>query len=304
MATKRQITTYKNRFMKAVKEKDWDKVGDAIGWLTQLDETERDAAFQDLLDFLNKEIKSKDDEAILFFYRGNAKANLKKYDEAIADYDKAINLKPDNASAYNNRGIAKAELKKYDEAISDYDKAINLKPEDASAYNNRGIAHFQLDEIDKALKNIERAMEIAPSPQYIKMLTEMAHIQGWKNKSHHFGKGELELRRKDEVAQLSHVMACGASIAFIILLIITFILPFHCSDRCFSLWGQYPYGLFTLIGLFLYTPIAVLIFRIRQTHNLERITHEHEYPLARSSAELLKTEPISNLASTMPPLVL
>ena len=63
-----------------------------------------------------------------------AKAHLKQYTEAIADYDKAIELDPKLAPAYMNRGVAKYNLKQYSEAIADYDKAIELDPDYAPAY--------------------------------------------------------------------------------------------------------------------------------------------------------------------------
>ena len=77
---------------------------------------------------------------IAYSNRGNAKAALERYDDAITDYDEAIRLKPDYAEAYSNRGIAKAALGRYDDAIADYDEAIYLKPDLAAAYYNRGIA--------------------------------------------------------------------------------------------------------------------------------------------------------------------
>ena len=40
----------------------------------------------------------------------NAKAELGRHDDALADYDEAIRLKPDDAEAYKNRGAAKAAL--------------------------------------------------------------------------------------------------------------------------------------------------------------------------------------------------
>ena len=52
--------------------------------------------------------------------RGIAKAHLKQYTEAIADYDKAIELEPNLVEAYTNRGNAKTNLKQYSEAIADY----------------------------------------------------------------------------------------------------------------------------------------------------------------------------------------
>ena len=45
-----------------------------------------------------------------YLNRGNAKASLKQYNEAIKDYNQAIKLNPKHAKAYNNRGSAKARL--------------------------------------------------------------------------------------------------------------------------------------------------------------------------------------------------
>jgi protein O-GlcNAc transferase len=36
--------------------------------------------------------------------KGNALNELKRYDEAIAHYDKALSLKPDYAEAWSNKG--------------------------------------------------------------------------------------------------------------------------------------------------------------------------------------------------------
>ena len=44
------------------------------------------------------------------------------------DYDKAIVLNPKYAIAYYNRGTAKFDLKKYEEAIKDYDEGPCAEP--------------------------------------------------------------------------------------------------------------------------------------------------------------------------------
>ena len=61
--------------------------------------------------------------------RGNVFADLKRYDDAFAAYDKALALKPDLAEAWGGRGNVFADLKRHDDAFAAYDKALALKPD-------------------------------------------------------------------------------------------------------------------------------------------------------------------------------
>ena len=45
-----------------------------------------------------------------------------------ADYDQAIRLDPDNAAAYSNRGNAKAQLGRHEDAIADCDQSDPPEP--------------------------------------------------------------------------------------------------------------------------------------------------------------------------------
>jgi tetratricopeptide (TPR) repeat protein len=109
-------------------------------------------------------MKGKDrDEAIEYFNRGVAKAELGKYEEAIKDYDRAIEEDPDFAVTYCNRGIAKAELGKYEEAIQDFDIAIEKDPNYAKVYCNRGTAKSYLKKYEEAIEDYDRAIEKDPN---------------------------------------------------------------------------------------------------------------------------------------------
>ena len=70
--------------------------------------------------------------------------NLTLADELIG---KAIEINPNVASAYSNRGNALKELKRLDDALANYDKAIALKPDYAEAFNNRGSTLKEMKEI-------------------------------------------------------------------------------------------------------------------------------------------------------------
>jgi predicted O-linked N-acetylglucosamine transferase (SPINDLY family) len=60
--------------------------------------------------------------------KGGTLYELKRYEEAIAHYDKALSLKPDYHEAWSNKGVTLNDLKRYEEAIAHYDKALSLKP--------------------------------------------------------------------------------------------------------------------------------------------------------------------------------
>jgi len=62
----------------------------------------------------------------ILFNRGNAQAELGRYEEALQDYNKAVRCAPksDRWRILFNRGNANAALKKYEDALQDYDKAV------------------------------------------------------------------------------------------------------------------------------------------------------------------------------------
>ena len=56
-------------------------------------------------------------------------ADLKRYDEAFAAYDKALSIKPDLAEAWLGCGSVLHSLKHHDEAFAAYDKAFAINPD-------------------------------------------------------------------------------------------------------------------------------------------------------------------------------
>ena len=49
---------------------------------------------------------------------------LKRFEEALASYDRALKLRPDYADALSNRGVTLHELKRFGEALASYDRAL------------------------------------------------------------------------------------------------------------------------------------------------------------------------------------
>jgi len=92
--------------------------------------------------------------------RGNAYREMKKYREALQDYNQAISIDPQFIVAYNNRGNVYYDQQNYQMAIRDYNKAISLNSSYNRAYLNRGLAYLQLKRSDLACQDFTRACQL------------------------------------------------------------------------------------------------------------------------------------------------
>ena len=70
------------------------------------------------------------------------------------------------AEDYFNSGYVKAELKKYREAIQDYNKVIKLNPKDFEAYNNRGLTKITSGQKDSGCLDLSKAGELGFAKAY------------------------------------------------------------------------------------------------------------------------------------------
>lgn len=76
--------------------------------------------------------------------------NYSKLDEAEAAFNKAVKYDKSNFEAYYYRGCVKVNMKRYQDAIADFEKTIELKPDYADAYFNIGRVYFILNDEDQA----------------------------------------------------------------------------------------------------------------------------------------------------------
>ena len=81
-------------------------------------------------------------------------SEFKKAEETLT---KAIKYDKNNFEAYYYRGCARVNALKYDEAIADFEKAIELKPDFADAYFNLGRTYYMKHDEDKACENYKLA---------------------------------------------------------------------------------------------------------------------------------------------------
>ena len=74
-------------------------------------------------------------------------SEFKKAEETLTE---AIKYDKNNFEAYYYRGCARVNAIKYDEAIADFEKAVELKPDYADAYFNLGRTYYMKHDEDKA----------------------------------------------------------------------------------------------------------------------------------------------------------
>jgi tetratricopeptide (TPR) repeat protein len=99
-------------------------------------------------------------DAVLLNCRGSVLRDLGRLDEALGDLDLAISLAPNLVEALNNRGNVLQDMGRLDEALADYDRAIALKPDNADAFSNRGNLHHLLGHDDLAILDYEKAIAL------------------------------------------------------------------------------------------------------------------------------------------------
>jgi tetratricopeptide (TPR) repeat protein len=68
-------------------------------------------------------------------------------EKKIEYFDKVLKLKPDFAGAWNLRGLEYVILKRYEEAIASFDKALEIRPVYPEARYNKEDAETELRKI-------------------------------------------------------------------------------------------------------------------------------------------------------------
>ncbi len=125
------------------------------------------AAFEKARSF--KEFKDAD----FYISAGLAYGIGKKYDQAVADFNRAISIDPSNAEAYNNRGLYLTEKGSIDSALVNFDQAIKLKNDFYQAYYNKGNALAKAGNFSGAVAQYQESMKFKPG--YIDALLNMGN---------------------------------------------------------------------------------------------------------------------------------
>lgn len=99
----------------------------------------------------------------IYYNRGTEFGQLKRYNEAIADFSKAIAIWPLDF-VYGNRATAYYFLGKYQEALRDFDRAIKLNPDNVNSYYGRSLTYRALGNYPAAQDDAKKSCALGICP--------------------------------------------------------------------------------------------------------------------------------------------
>jgi tetratricopeptide (TPR) repeat protein len=74
-----------------------------------------------------------------------------QFDKSVADLTKYLNYNPNDAEYRFNRGLSYMSLKKYNEAINDFNLTLQSNPQFWQVYDSRSTAYAILGDTTRAL---------------------------------------------------------------------------------------------------------------------------------------------------------
>ena len=92
--------------------------------------------------------------------RGIALRELKRYDEALADFNRIEEIAPYYLRTYINRAGIYMRQSKFESAIKDFDTYLSFEPNDGDMLQGRGVAHYYLGNYQEALRDYDLSISL------------------------------------------------------------------------------------------------------------------------------------------------
>jgi tetratricopeptide (TPR) repeat protein len=96
------------------------------------------------------------------FEAGQRAFEDRRYEQALADYERSLALQPDVPYVLTGRALALMHLDRDEDALAAFERALEIEPEQGIIYANRGILLDRLGEHERALADYEHALRLDP----------------------------------------------------------------------------------------------------------------------------------------------
>jgi tetratricopeptide (TPR) repeat protein len=134
--------------------------------------------------------------------QGEALAQAKKNEEALAEFDQAIGLDPNNSKALFGRGLLYQGEQQHQLAIDDFTAANGLEPQQSGPLLARAISYLALNKAREAAVDLDEAVQADPQNEQIWTNRGLAYERlGDRTKAASYYGRAVSLRPADEAAR-------------------------------------------------------------------------------------------------------
>jgi tetratricopeptide (TPR) repeat protein len=85
---------------------------------------------------------------------------MRRYEEALADFNRAIELDPSHNQDFVSRGEIYRLTRRYDQALADFNRAVELDPDNFWAVARRGKTYLRMKRYGATLADLKRMIKL------------------------------------------------------------------------------------------------------------------------------------------------
>ena len=116
--------------------------------------------------YAEKCVREHSRSAMSWYIRGCALKMLRRFSEAVSDFDQAIELSPTYKEAHSEKGLTCAELDNYLQSLIEFNEVLKIDPENKLALSNAAMILTMLKKNDEASNFYSKLLSLDPEYEY------------------------------------------------------------------------------------------------------------------------------------------